>query len=172
MVVAERLELSIPKANALKALVYTSSTTQPLTLTTKLLYLNLQESKALEKGYLIIRNPFRTSLTQQVRKKMYHRLQILYLLLQPGSPNPNGFSFTVLPSLLSHPVETCLPHQKRSDINVGRVVFNSPFLPHRIKGNLIYAFGGAGGIETPSEMPLFQRINNNSFYSVQTIELS
>jgi len=35
----------------------------------------------------------------------YH-LRLLFLLLRPGVPNPNEFHIPVLPSLLSHAVET------------------------------------------------------------------
>ena len=33
------------------------------------------------------------------------RLRLLFLLLRPGTPNPNGFHITELPSLLSNPID-------------------------------------------------------------------
>ena len=38
------------------------------------------------------------------------RLRLLDLLLRPGSPNPDGFCFAVLPSPLSYRVETGQAH--------------------------------------------------------------
>jgi hypothetical protein len=66
--------------------------------------------------------------------QMYQRLLLLYLLDLRSSP-------TVLPSLLSHPVETMQAHQKYT---------LSRLQPATVrKFAFVYTSGGPGGIRTP-----------------------